>query len=145
MTSGKADWARYVDLRLLEAGLQRSEPRRRVIEFLAAHDCAVTALEIDAELEGIGRATVYRAIEQLEKLDLIRRVDLGGSALGYEKLDPSGEHHHHLVCRRCGRVEAFEDEVLESAVDAIDRHGFTIETHEVTLYGLCQDCRQTEP
>lgn len=135
------EWSDHAARRLAEAGFQRSLPRRRVIEYLARCDCAVTALEIDSELDGIGRATVYRAIEQLEKLGLIQRVDLGGSALGYEKVDPSGHHHHHLVCRRCGRVIPFEDEVLERAVHAIDHPGFTIESHEITLQGTCANCR----
>lgn len=142
MTAPHPTWVEHVNTRLAEAGLQRSEPRRRVIESLAARDCAVTALEIDAELEGIGRATVYRAIEQLEKLGLIQRVDLGGSALGYEKRDPAGHHHHHLVCDSCGRVEPFEDETLENAIHAIDHPGFRVETHEITLHGLCEACRE---
>lgn len=141
MSDSPSGWIEHAESRLAAAGLQRSEPRRRVVAWLADHDCAVTALEIDAELDGIGRATIYRAIEQLEKLDLVRRVDLGGTALGYERVDPSGEHHHHLVCRNCGRVIPFQDETLEAAIHAIDPPDFTIESHEITLQGLCANCR----
>lgn len=135
-----ADWAEYADSRIRDAGLKRSVPRHRVIEFLAGRDCAATALEIDAELEGVGRATVYRAIEQLEELGLAQKVDLGGSAHGYEKVDPSGHHHHHIVCDECGRVQPFEDQGLERAIHEVRQGGFTIETHEVTLRGHCADC-----
>lgn len=138
---GDRKWSDHAARRLSEAGFQRSLPRRRVIDYLAGRDCAVTALEIDSELDGIGRATVYRAIEQLERLGLVQRVDLGGSALGFEKVDPSGHHHHHLVCRNCGRVIPFEDQALERAVHAVDRPDFTIESHEITLQGICADCR----
>ena len=134
------DWARHAESRIREAGLKRSIPRYRVIELLAGKNCAVTALEIDAELEGVGRATIYRAIEQLEELGLVHSVDLGGSALGYEKVDPSGHHHHHIVCNDCGRVEPFEDAALEEAIHDIRPRGFKLETHDVTLHGQCTDC-----
>lgn len=133
-------WSKYAAEKIVGAGLRRSSPRQQVIDLLAGEDCALAALEMDARLPRIGRATVYRAIEQLEQLDLIRSVDLGGSALGYEKVDPSGHHHHHIVCDVCGRVQPFEDEDLERAIHAIDHHGFNIETHEVTLHGTCPDC-----
>ena len=138
--SESANWSEYSARRITEAGLRRSAPRQRVIDLLADRDCAVTALEIDAELEGVGRATVYRAIEQLEELGLIHKVDLGGSSQGYEKLEPSGHHHHHIVCDDCGKVEPFEDEALEIAIHDIRRKGFKLETHEVTLHGHCADC-----
>lgn len=141
MSDSPTGWIEHAESRFEAAGLQRSEPRRRVVAWLADRDCAVTALEIDAELDGIGRATIYRAIEQLEKLALIRRVDLGGASLGYERIDPSGEHHHHLVCRNCGRVIPFQDEALEAAIHALQHPDFTIESHEITLQGLCADCR----
>ncbi len=85
-------------------------PGGRVVELIAGEDCAVTAIEIDRRLERVGRASVYRALEQLEELDLIRRVDLGGDSAGYERVDPGGDHHHHLLCERCGAVAPFSDE-----------------------------------
>lgn len=139
--SRSASWSDHATATLAEAGLRRSVPRERVIACLAGRDCAVTAIEIDLELEGTGRATVYRALEQLEKLGLVRKVDLGEAAFGYETIDPSGHHHHHLVCRSCGRVIPFEDEALETAVHTIARPDFTVESHEITLQGLCDRCR----
>ena len=135
-----SSWSDYAEARIGEAGLRRSAPRRRVIDLLAGRDCAVTALEIDAELDGVGRATVYRAIDQLEELGLVRKIDLGSSAHGYEKVEPSGHHHHHIVCDDCGKVEPFEDEALEDAIHDIHRKGFKLKTHEVTLHGHCSDC-----
>lgn len=141
MSSRRADiWSDHAAEQIADAGLRKSAPRQRVVELLARRDCAVTALQIDAELDGVGRATVYRAIEQLEELGLVQKVDLGGSAHGYEKLDPSGHHHHHIVCDSCGKVEPFEDDALEEAIHDIRRRGFKLESHEVTLHGHCQDC-----
>ncbi len=133
-------WTDHAAERIAEAGLRKSAPRQQVIDLLAESSCAVTALQIDARLEGVGRATVYRAIEQLEELGLIQKVDLGRSSQGYEKLEPSGHHHHHIVCDDCGKVEPFEDQALEAAIHDIHRKGFKLETHEVTLHGHCDTC-----
>lgn len=137
---GTAGWSEFAAGRIAEAGLRRSSPRQQVIDLLDGEDCAITALDMDARLPRIGRATVYRAIEQLEQLGLIQKVDLGGSALGYEKVDPSGHHHHHIVCDDCGKVEPFEDDRLEQAIHEIQQQGFKVETHDVTLHGRCLDC-----
>jgi Fur family ferric uptake transcriptional regulator len=134
-------WAKHALEQLSEAGYRRGGSRTRVVELLGEQDCAITPLELDERLEGVGRATVYRAIEQLEELGLVQRIDLGGDSTAYEKVDPRGHHHHHLVCSRCGRVIPFEDEALESAIHSLsDRDGFKVSSHEITLRGTCADC-----
>jgi len=134
------DWTSYATTQIQAAGLRRSGARQKVIQMLGRQSCALTALDIDAKLPKVGRATVYRAIEQLEELNLIHRVDLGGNAFGYEKVDPTGDHHHHIVCDQCGKVEPFADEELEKAIHEIRRNGFRISSHEITLKGTCQNC-----
>jgi Fur family transcriptional regulator, ferric uptake regulator len=112
-----------------------------VVEVLGEERCALTALEIARRLPGVGRATVYRALEQLEGLGLIQKVDVGGEAAGYERVEPSGHHHHHIVCEQCGRVIAFEDDRLEQAIGALaKRPDFNVSSHEVTLRGQCSRC-----
>ena len=64
----------------------------------------------------VGLASIYRALELLERLRLARRVDAGEGVARYEPVDPAGAHHHHLVCDRCGEVAAFEDVELERAI-----------------------------
>jgi Fur family ferric uptake transcriptional regulator len=72
---------------------------------------------------------------------MVQRVDVKGDAAGFERVDPSGHHHHHIVCRQCGRVVAFEDEQLEEAITALGtRPDFTVSSHEVTLRGECDRC-----
>ena len=112
-----------------------------MVELLGEQTCAITPLEADSRLDGVGRATVYRAIEQLEDLGLIQKIDIGGDSAAYEKVDPRGHHHHHLVCSECGKVIPFEDDDLENAIHSIStRDGFQIETHDITLRGICADC-----
>ncbi len=112
-----------------------------MVDLLAGEGCAVTALEIDRRLERVGRASVYRALEQLEELRLVQRVDLGTESAGYERVDPGGGHHHHLLCERCGTVAPFTDEGLEGAIESISRASdFEVSAHEVVLRGECREC-----
>jgi Fur family ferric uptake transcriptional regulator len=111
-----------------------------VIDLLARERCALTALEIDRRLEGVGRASVYRTLEQLEQLHLVQKVQIGGDAAGYERIDPDA-HHHHLVCEGCGRLAPFSSEALERAIEAIGREAeFEIAAHDVVLRGACPEC-----
>ena len=89
----------------------------------------------------VGIASVYRTLELLSKLNLVRRVDIGSAAC-YEPAHPGGEHHHHVVCDRCGKVAAFEDRGLEDAIDRLGRRlKYKVGVHEVVLRGACPECR----
>lgn len=134
-------WAERASTRFNEAGFRAGAARRQVIELLDGEHCAVTALEIDQRLPSVGRASVYRTLEQLEQLDLVHRVDVGGEVVAYERNEP-GEHHHHIVCVRCGRLLPFEDSRLESAIHAVgETADFEIVSHDVLLRGLCPGCQ----
>jgi Fur family transcriptional regulator, ferric uptake regulator len=135
------DWAQLANGRLNEAGFRTGAARRQVIELLGEESCAVTALEIDRRLPLVGRATVYRTLEQLEQLELVHRGDVGGEGVAYERNDPGG-HHHHMVCVDCGRLVPFSDRALEQAIDAIgQRAAFEVSAHDVVLRGHCPACR----
>jgi len=128
--------------RLDEAGYRSGAARRQVVELLDGERCAVTALEVDRRLSAVGRASVYRTLEQLERLHLVQRVDIGGDAAGYERLD-SDEHHHHFVCEECGTLSPFSSEELERAIESIGRDAeFTVAAHDVVLRGSCAACSE---
>lgn len=139
-------WREHTEARLRDAGHRSGSGRRAVIEVLARHDCLMTANDILAELQKgerrIGFATVYRALETLSELGLVRRVDPGTGSAAYEPVDPSGDHHHHVVCDQCGDVAPFEDDALERTIEQLSgRLGREIESHEVVLRGRCEHCR----
>ena len=139
-------WADEALRALRREGGRGGAARERVVSLLAGQTCALTATEIDRRLPQVGRASVYRALDQLEGLGLIQRLDLGGGAAGYERLGPGGEHHHHLLCRACGRLVPFHDEDLERAIGSVGREsGFRVTSHEVTLQGICAGCQETRP
>lgn len=136
------NWAERASQRFNEAGFRSGAARRQVIELLEREDCALTALEIDRRLPSVGRASVYRTLEQLEQLHLVHRVDVGGEGVAFERNDPGG-HHHHMVCERCGRLIPFSDPALERAIEGIgERADFEITAHDVLLRGRCPDCRE---
>jgi Fur family transcriptional regulator, ferric uptake regulator len=142
MSQREESWTDRALTALAEAGFRSGGGRRQVVELLGGERCALTALEIDRQLPEVGRATVYRALEQLERLGLIQRVDVKGDAAGFERVDPGGHHHHHIVCEQCGRVVAFEDDGLEKAILALaERPDFDVSSHDVTLRGECVTCK----
>jgi Fur family ferric uptake transcriptional regulator len=133
-------WAELAIRRLGEAGYRSGGSRRQVVDLLAGESCAVTALEIDRRLDGVGRASVYRTLEQLEHLHLVQRVEIGGDAAGYERVDPE-LHHHHIVCEECGRLAPFASEALEEAIESVSRRSeFAVAAHDVVLRGTCPRC-----
>jgi Fur family transcriptional regulator, ferric uptake regulator len=138
-------WSEHVHAVLARAGLRRGGARERIIELLAAESCALSAVEIEDALRAqggrIGRASIYRVLELLVEHGLIERVTVGPGLARFERVLPSGEHHHHLVCDRCGRLIAFDDPGLERAIHKVSqRLGVRVEHHEVVLRGACEDC-----
>ncbi len=114
--------------------------------YLAAQSCCRSAQEIhdgiSARGGAVGVASVYRALDTLVELRLVQRVDLGDGIARFEAAREGDEHHHHLVCDDCGRVEPFTDKPLERALQrAAGRLGYAMEQHEVVLRGACDDCR----
>jgi Fur family ferric uptake transcriptional regulator len=139
------DWSSHVHTVLSGAGLKRGGARERVIELLASEPCALTAVEIEDALRATGRptgrASIYRVLELLLEHGLVERVAVGGGQARFERIHPSGAHHHHLVCERCGRLVAFDDPVLERAIDRLsERLGVKVDSHDVLLRGACERC-----
>ncbi|TMK58007.1 MAG: transcriptional repressor [Actinobacteria bacterium] len=131
-------WSEHALERLSEAGYKRGGARTAVVETLAGHSCAVTALELEEELRRrdvrVGRASVY-------ELSLVQRFEAARGTASYERIDPSGHHHHHAICRRCGRMEPFEDRDLEQAIGQVAKEvPFEVAEHDVVLRGLCDRC-----
>jgi Fur family ferric uptake transcriptional regulator len=142
------DWVGHAHATLERDGYRLSSPRSAVVETLADLGCSVTAKEIADRLrergEDVGVASIYRTLELLDRLRLARRVDSGEGVARYEPVDPTGVHHHHLVCDSCGEVAAFEDRDLERAIERLShRVDYAIDAHDVTLRGECPTCRRT--
>jgi len=129
---------------LKDAGLKITLPRLKVLEILEhSHDHHLSAEEVYKALletgEDVGLATVYRVLTQFEAAGLVDRHNFEGGHSVFEL--SQGEHHDHLVCVQCGRVEEFVDEVIEERQKLIaERANFKMTDHALNIYGVCPNC-----
>ncbi len=88
-------------------------------------------------------ATVYRVLTQFEAAGLGAKHNVEGGHSVYEL--NQGEHHDHILCVKCGKVEEFVDEVIEQRQhDIADKAGYTMTDHCLYIYGICADCQKEE-
>lgn len=130
---------------LKQAGLKATLPRVRILELLeqdqnqhhSAESIYKTLLELEEE---ISLATIYRVLAQFESAKIVCRHRFEDGRAIYEL--NSGEHHDHIVCMKCGRVEEFVDETIEKRQREIaQKAGFEMTDHNLTIYGICGNCR----
>lgn len=123
--------------------LRNTRQRRAVQTVLDESDAFVSAQQIHDELrtrgEKVGLSTVYRNLQALvdaAEVDALRGND--GEIL-YRRC--SAGHHHHLVCRDCGRTVEVEGPTVERWADRVaSEHGFTDVSHTLEIFGTCRDC-----
>ena len=121
---------------LREAGGRFSAARRRVLEALFDADGPLPA---DAVAPGLDRASVYRALEYLEQLGVVRHVHLGHGPGLYALT--GGEEREYLVCERCDRVRAVDAGELDAVRELIERDfGYRARFSHFPVVGLCADC-----
>lgn len=119
--------------------------RRAMLAELGEEDGFRSAQQVHDDLgdKGIrvGLATVYRNLQELAEageVDSLRSED--GETL-YRRCEVEA-HHHHLICRSCGRVDEIATGDLELWLQKVTaEHGFTQERHFIEIFGLCQDCQ----
>ena len=130
------------------AGFRLTDARRAVAGLIADRGGPFTAADILADAGtrrlGIGRATVFRAIDAFSELGVVERIDLPSGEHAYVVCEPL--HHHHVVCSRCGRVTDIADEGLRAVVNEVSRRtGYRVDEHRLELFGLCPACQAAEP
>lgn len=134
------------DHELRKVGLKVTLPRVKILKILESADPHhMSAEDVYKKLvdvgEDVGLATVYRVLTQFETAGLIKRHNFEGGHSVFE-LD-QGEHHDHLVCINCGKVEEFIDETIEDRQSVIARQaGFRMTDHNLTIYGMCNHCNK---
>jgi Fur family ferric uptake transcriptional regulator len=138
-------WADRAEAILAAAGHKRGGARRALLELLERQSCALSAVQIEdalrAERRRVSRASVYRILDELERVALVQRVETGQAMVRYERVCEDAEHHHHLVCDNCGLVMPFSDPALERAIDALSaKVPLAVSEHEIVLHGSCREC-----
>ena len=139
--------------RMLQERQHKMTPQRQIVlqifldhpgEHLSAED--VHGILRDNKSE-IGLATVYRSLELLSELGILQKMEFGDGCSRYEvnDTDPTRHHHHHLICTKCGKVEEFDEDLLESLEADIERKtGFRTLDHQVKFFGVCKACQEKE-
>lgn len=124
-------------------GPRSTKQRAAVSAALASVDEFRSAQELHELLrsrgDAVGLTTVYRTLQALSDAGEIDVLKTGDGESIYRRC--SGGHHHHLVCRHCGKTVEVEDSQVEKWADAVARqHGFIDVQHTVEVFGLCADC-----
>jgi len=130
---------------LRKAGLKVTLPRVKILEVMEReidnrHLSAEQVYKILlAEEEEIGLATIYRVLTQFESAGLVTRHHFEGGNSVFEL--NKGHHHDHIMCVKCGKVDEFTDDVIESRQNDIAKKlGYELTDHSLYLYGLCPAC-----
>ncbi|MFE1594062.1 Fur family transcriptional regulator [Nocardia sp. NPDC058705] len=126
-----------------QVGVRSTRQRSAISALLSDIDEFRSAQELHDELrkrgENIGLTTVYRTLQSLADASMVDvlRTDTGESV--YRQC--SSGHHHHLVCRQCGRTVEVEGPTVEAWAEAIaSDHGFTEVSHTLEIFGTCREC-----
>ncbi len=138
-------WADRAQRVLAETNHHSGAARRAVLELLDSQPCALSAIEIEDALKDghrpVARASVYRILDELERLHLVQKLQVGQAMARYEPIRSGEGHHHHLVCDNCGTVTPFTDRELETAIQKLSRRvPMRVDEHEIVLHGACKDC-----
>src|SRR5262249_24747652 len=126
---------------LAVAGHAWTRPRAAVLQVLVAASAPLKVEAIHAGLgqrpggRGINLSSVYRTVNLLYALGMVRRGQLGDGPQRYELADDFRGHHHHFVCETCGRIE----DVLRCPLEGADL-GTGVRRHHLELFGLCREC-----
>lgn len=131
---------------LRNAGLKVTLPRLKILQILEKQvdERHLTAEKVYkillSEDEDIGLATVYRVLTQFEAAGLVTRHHFEGGNSVFELA--SGDHHDHILCVKCGKVDEFSDETIEARQKEIAAAlGYELTDHGLYLYGLCPQCK----
>lgn len=131
---------------LEDAGYRLTGPRRALADLIVSREGSTfTAADLVADVRsrrlGIGRATVFRAIEILESVGAVERIDLQSGEHAYVACVPT--HHHHVICARCARSAEIGDLGLGAVAREVARRtGYRVDEHRLELFGLCPGCQR---
>jgi len=138
----------YLEQELNAAGFRLTQPRRAVLCVVAEATCPLTPAQVHEQARvyypQVGLVTVYRTLELLAKLGLVRRLHTEEGCHGYVSV-AMGETGHHLVCTSCHRAVEFPCTGMEETLAEVEHlTGFSVQEHWLELFGLCPTCQAKE-
>jgi Fur family ferric uptake transcriptional regulator len=118
------------------AGYKATPQRTAVLRALIAEQHQ-SLEEIRARCPEVGLVTVYRTLDLLNELGIVRRLDLGDGA----RYELAEDHHHHMICESCDDISEFDECPLDSTLLPVENSDFEIRSHSLEVYGRCAVCR----
>ena len=129
---------------LREHGIYVTAPRLAVLRAIDENPHASASTLVDAvraDIGSVSRQSVQDTLETLTALGMVRQIQPMGSPARYESR--TGDNHHHVICRSCGRVEDVDCAKGEMpCLTAFDAKGFAIDEADVTYWGICPECQK---
>lgn len=124
-------------VQLHNRGLRNTPQRQRVLEAVRALGHA-TPEQVAAAVDDVDLTTVYRTLELLEEIGVVKHTHLGHGAPSYR---PADDQHVHIVCHHCGSITDAEPQIADGlAVRLLAEHGVTLDVAHFTVFGECCDC-----
>lgn len=125
-------------------GLKLTRQREDILRVFIASHRHINLEQLHREVRkvnpSVGYATVYRTMKLLTEAGLAQERRFAEGHTLYEPREPQ-EHHDHMICTRCGRIEEFENESIERLQQKVaEQHGFRMTHHRMELYGICSGC-----
>jgi len=140
--------------RFRERGWRWTASRECILDLLSRTSGHLSAKDVYSSLcaavPGLGLTTVYRTLELLRRLGIVQTITSGDGQSRYElRGDDQNDHHHHLICTRCGKIIDYRDfvreelELVKKTQDALtEKYDFCVHGHNIEYFGLCEECRR---
>lgn len=128
----------------LKNAKHKATPRRiAILNVLKKNSTPLTVSQILEKLPiTSNQTTIYRALEALTSTEVVKKIDFGDTGARYE-LNVGTNHHHHIVCKQCGKVEDIENcssDELEKLVLKKSKSFTSIQNHALEFFGVCNKC-----
>lgn len=121
--------------------LRVTNPRKQIFTTLSNASDPLSHQDIYARCTDIDRASIYRSIDTLVEIGVVKVVYIGWKKL-YELTDFFSPHHHHLRCTNCGKISHVSSDLFEKVIEDIaNEQGFLINSHHFEIEGLCASCK----
>ncbi|KYH27983.1 MULTISPECIES: Fur family transcriptional regulator [Clostridium] len=129
---------------LKKKGYKLTRQRKSILEVLIENSGKLISVEdiyiqCKKKYSKTNLSTVYRNLEILKDIGMLHKTNFNGSSSSYE-ITYNQCHHHHLICKNCGKTETIDYCPLEAITPKINNNGFTVTDHRLEIYGYCSNC-----
>ena len=134
-----------LEARVRQAGMKLTQQRSQLLDILLRHPEPITADEIFKKFgkksAGMDLVTIYRILKKFEDSQLVSRLEFGDGIARFELTMESGHHHHHVICRKCQKIEPLHICDLDDHLKMVQGMGYSDLSHRLDFFGICSACK----